>query len=63
MENYFMPMVIGFIIALSPIVVFGLDKVVKPTHSWVRAGIFFILCGACSAGLVAGAYMAHNALM
>lgn len=62
MENY-MPIVIGFIIALSPIVVFGLDKVVKPTHSWVRAVLFFILCGACSAGLVTIVYTAHNALL
>ena len=62
MENY-MPIVIGFIIALSPIVVFGLDKVVKPTHSWVRAVLFFILCGACSAGLVAIVYTARYALM
>lgn len=63
MENYFMPIVIGFVIMISPMIVFGLDKILKPTHSWVRAVLFFILCGACSAGVVASVYMVHNALM
>ena len=63
MENYFMPIVIGFVIMISPMIVFGLDKLVNPTHSWVRAVLFFLLCGACSAGLVAIVYTARYALM
>lgn len=63
MQDLFMPIVIGFVIMVSPMIVFGLDKILKPTHSWVRAVLFFILCGACSAGLVAIVYTAHNALL
>lgn len=63
MQDLFMPIVIGLVIMLSPVIVFGLDKLVKPTHSWVRAAVFFVLCGACSFALVTAVYMAHNALM
>jgi hypothetical protein len=62
MEHIIFAIVIGLIIIIAPLIVFGLDKLMKPNRSIPRAVVFMVMCGVAAFDIVGIMHWAYIAL-